>query len=237
MLREITDIYNKIKQLSRRIVKQIKYSLSNPIDDPACCEVLYINGTNGNIYYKDDNGDWILKTNSFDAIIDFSVNANPNTVGTTFSPNSPGLTTVLYVSTIDNNQWTYNGVSYVSYIAGLTSAAGVWIPAISGISNVSLIAINSEVFHYSRIGNQVTFSGSINIVPDAAASTEVSFSLPIASNFANVFDLIGVGTSSVTTFTGIRLEGDIATDTMRLKLTTTSTANGQVWFTGMYTII
>jgi hypothetical protein len=124
MLREIIDIYNKIKQLNRRIVKQIKYSLSNPIDDPVCCEVLYINGANGNIYYKDDSGNWVLKTNSFDTIVDFSVNVNPNTVGTTFSPNSPELTTVLYVSTIDNSQWTYNGMSYVSYVAPFWTLRG-----------------------------------------------------------------------------------------------------------------
>ena len=50
----------------------------------------------------------------FDATIDFSVNSNPNTAGTTFNPNTPTNNNVLYVSTIDGSQWTYNGTAYVS---------------------------------------------------------------------------------------------------------------------------
>ena len=50
----------------------------------------------------------------FDATIDFSVNSNPNTAGTTFNPNTPTNNNVLYVSTIDGSQWTYNGTAYVA---------------------------------------------------------------------------------------------------------------------------
>ena len=69
---------------------------------------------NGNRY--DWNGTaWVLQPGAtFDATVNFSVNANPNTIGTTFTPNTPGLTTVIYVSTIDGSQWTYNGSVYVS---------------------------------------------------------------------------------------------------------------------------
>lgn len=51
---------------------------------------------------------------TFDATINFSVNANPNTAGTTFNPNTPNSTTVIYVSTIDGSQWTYNGTAYIT---------------------------------------------------------------------------------------------------------------------------
>jgi hypothetical protein len=51
---------------------------------------------------------------TFDATINFSVNANPNTAGTTFTPNTPNSTTVIYVSNIDGSQWTYNGTSYIT---------------------------------------------------------------------------------------------------------------------------
>jgi hypothetical protein len=50
----------------------------------------------------------------FDATIDFNVNTNPNTAGTTFSPNTPVSGAVLYISTIDGSQWTYNGTTYVT---------------------------------------------------------------------------------------------------------------------------
>ncbi|MGF2413369.1 MAG: hypothetical protein ACQUYJ_13645 [Ferruginibacter sp.] len=52
----------------------------------------------------------------FDSTVLFSVNANPNTVGTTFSPNSPRLTTVLYVSTIDDSLWEYSNGLYKTYV-------------------------------------------------------------------------------------------------------------------------
>jgi hypothetical protein len=48
----------------------------------------------------------------FDATVDFNT-ANPNTGGTVFTPNTPALTTVLYVSAVDGTQWTYNGTTYV----------------------------------------------------------------------------------------------------------------------------
>jgi len=51
----------------------------------------------------------------FDATVSFSVNADPNTVGTTFNPNTPQLDTKVYVSTIDGSLWTWNGVAYVIY--------------------------------------------------------------------------------------------------------------------------
>jgi len=51
----------------------------------------------------------------FDATVNFSVNADPNTGGTTFSPNTPELDTVIYVSTVDGSQWTWNGAAYVIY--------------------------------------------------------------------------------------------------------------------------
>jgi hypothetical protein len=51
---------------------------------------------------------------TFDATINFSVNANPNTAGTTFTPNTPNSTTVIYVSSIDGSQWTYNGTAYIT---------------------------------------------------------------------------------------------------------------------------
>ena len=74
---------------------------------------------NNNIeHWNYTNGSWVLVFTqtlaALDSTVDFSVNINPNTVGTTFNPNTPALTTVLYVSTIDGNQWTYNGTSYIS---------------------------------------------------------------------------------------------------------------------------
>jgi len=57
-------------------------------------------------------------------IVDFSVNADPNTLGTTFNPNTPSDPSVVYQSTIDNSMWTYNGATsaYVTYTAPASTA-------------------------------------------------------------------------------------------------------------------
>ncbi len=62
--------------------------------------------------------------NLFDATITFAVNADPNTPGTTFDPNTPSLENVVYVSTIDDSLWTYNGAAYVSYVPPYWSKLG-----------------------------------------------------------------------------------------------------------------
>jgi len=75
-------------------------------------------GTSGYVLQSNGNGTsptWVIHNNNFDATVDFSVNADPNTGGTTFNPNTPQLTTKIYVSTIDGSQWTWNGSAYVIY--------------------------------------------------------------------------------------------------------------------------
>lgn len=59
-----------------------------------------------------------------DATIEFSVNADPNLVGTTFNPNTPELDTKIYVSTVDGSQWTWNGSAYIIYTPPFWSKAG-----------------------------------------------------------------------------------------------------------------
>ena len=62
----------------------------------------------------DANGDIVrLAATSFDATVDFN-QVTPTTPGVVFTPNTPALTTVLYVSTTNGSQWTYNGTAYVS---------------------------------------------------------------------------------------------------------------------------
>jgi hypothetical protein len=126
----VQNLQTQLNALSKKLRnKQVLYN-NGALVGPVCgCFVFGIDYNNGNLYYRNEDNEWVLKTfgtggGFFDAIVDFSVNANPNTVGTTFSPNSPALTTVLYVSTIDNSQWTYNGATYVSYVAPFWTLRG-----------------------------------------------------------------------------------------------------------------
>lgn len=49
-------------------------------------------------------------------VVNFTVNLDPNTAGTIFTPNTPTDQTVVYQGT-DGNTWKYNGTAYVSYVA------------------------------------------------------------------------------------------------------------------------
>jgi len=76
----------------------------------------YYDSCNKRFYLYDPKLDsWSTITGIYDATVDFDVHANPNTSGTTFNPNTPGLTTVIYVSDIDGSLWTWNGTAYVIY--------------------------------------------------------------------------------------------------------------------------
>lgn len=72
-------------------------------------------------YYYFNGTSWVsIATSTPDATIEFSVKSNPNTAGTTFSPNTPQSKDYIYVSTIDGSQWTWNGTAYILYIGANT---------------------------------------------------------------------------------------------------------------------
>lgn len=79
----------------------------------------------GPVYW--DGTQWqSVKSSSFDATVEVSGLgsglSSPNSFsGGTFSPNTPGLTSVVYVNTTDGSTWTYNGSQYVSYTASSIS--------------------------------------------------------------------------------------------------------------------
>ncbi|MFM2383864.1 MAG: hypothetical protein RIQ72_436 [Candidatus Parcubacteria bacterium] len=73
-------------------------------------------------------------------IVDFSVNTDPNTVGTTFNPNLPADQDIIYVSTIDNSSWKWNGSAYVAY----TPVTTTWLQGGNTLSTVRLFGTKSN---------------------------------------------------------------------------------------------
>lgn len=66
-------------------------------------------------FYYFESGKWQRIINQQpDATVNFST-ANPNSGSPTFTPNTPASSNYIYVSTIDNSQWTWNGTTYVTY--------------------------------------------------------------------------------------------------------------------------
>jgi hypothetical protein len=92
------------------------------IASPATGLIVYNTATAGaspnnvtpGIYYYDGSKWQRVINQQPDATVEFSVNADPNTTGTSFSGTAASKDYV-YVSTIDNSQWTYNGTAYVTY--------------------------------------------------------------------------------------------------------------------------
>lgn len=78
------------------------------------------NVTPGIYYY--DGAKWQRVINQQpDATVEFNT-ANPNSGSPTFTPNTPASKDYVYVSTVDNSQWTYNGTSYVTYTPPASTA-------------------------------------------------------------------------------------------------------------------
>jgi len=71
------------------------------------------NVTPGFYYY--DGAKWQRVINQQpDATISFD-KTTPTSSGVVFTPNTPNSTDYIYVSSVDNTQWTYNGSAYVTY--------------------------------------------------------------------------------------------------------------------------
>lgn len=137
---------------------------------------LFYNSTLNKITRANEGNLWVA-ISSDENIVDFSVNANPNTVGTTFSPNQPTDADVTYHSTIDDTLWIWNGVAYVPSTAPkhhfYTNAA-----------NLAAFPIDTLVTHNLN-------SSSTNVEVRDAAGFEVS--VQVVAYTANTVTLRSAG--------------------------------------------
>jgi hypothetical protein len=115
-------------------------NVAGPVTSPATGLLVYNTATAGtspnNVtpgYYYYDGAKWQrIITQQPDATVSFNT-SNPNSGSPTFTPSNPASTDYIYVSSVDNSQWTYNGTTYVTYtppastpwmLSGGTSDAG-----------------------------------------------------------------------------------------------------------------
>jgi len=75
------------------------------------------------LYYYDGSKWQRVINQQPDATIEFNT-ADPNATSPapTFTPNTPQSTSYVYVSTVDNSQWTWNGTTYVTYTPPASTA-------------------------------------------------------------------------------------------------------------------
>ncbi len=96
-------------------------------------------------------------------IVEFSVNANPNTAGTTFSSTDTTNTDVLYFSTVDNTYWKWNGTAYVTS-AGPAIPTEPWKVVGTGAS----ATLNTQnIYQMAKVGVN-------NNTPDTSAILDVA---------------------------------------------------------------
>ena len=159
-----------------------------------------------------------------ETIVDFSVNADPNTGGTTFSPNTPATADIIYTSTIDNSTWIWNGSSYVTYtppsktewfLANTTNdAGGNKTSAISRTGRISVgtstdlntttihsVTSGSNVFIGTRYGDNPNSSG---LVLRKSRGTESSPSAIQLGDLISSFSAQGYDGTSFAQAAGIR---------------------------------
>lgn len=223
----LANLQSQLNAVSKKVrtSQQILYN-DGALVGPACgCFVFGIDYSTGNLYYKDENGQWVLIVGGggggiFDATVEFSVNADPNDPGTTFNPNTPGLTTVLYISTIDFSQWTYDGVQYNTYVSPFwTTSGNPSIGAGNFIGSINNAALkfrtnNTQVGVFDTSGNfginklvptekldvdgNVRFSGAL--MPNNSAGTAGQYLtsagaglVPTWTSFGGVLSLAAIG--------------------------------------------
>ena len=117
----------------------------------------------------DANGDIVrLASASFDATVDFN-QVTPTTPGVVFTPNTPASTTVLYVSTVDGSQWTYNGTAYVT-----APVSSDW----KTTGNAGTAQATNFIGTTSNVGLSIRTNNQIRQTIDAAGNIGVGTSTP-----------------------------------------------------------
>lgn len=106
-------------------------------------------------------------------------------------------------------------------------AHGTYTPTYTAVTNVDS-ATTTGSGKYLRVGNTVHVVARFSIdATTTLVASEVGISLPVASNFANVFDLSGVGNGETTYESGI-CEADTGNDRCSFKFVPVATS-GQTW--------
>lgn len=115
-----------------------------------------------------------------------------------------------------------------------------WTPTLTNVANVASVVDNPACL-YERNGSNVSFSGQFTITMTAAAPTltVLGISLPVASNFTQVYHANG-GIASVTVSgenTSGTISGDTTNDRMQAEFYALTTASRTFKFWGSYRIL
>ena len=168
------------------------------------------------LYYYDGSKWQRVINQQPDATVEFDL-ANPNTTTPAppvFTPNNPQSTSYVYVSTVDNSQWTWNGTAYVTYTppastawfgqssttdAGSNKSSGIYRTGNVGIGTTSFTPSTKLDIRASTAGTGfrlVDGSQGANKVLQSDANGNASWATNVAITPA-VIGTMGVGTAEI----------------------------------------
>ena len=130
----------------------IQGATSPLINDPAPAGAKYFYNTTLHKTTRAVEAGLYVAISNEENIVDFAVNADPNTAGTTFVPNVEADTDVHYRSIINDNVWIYNGTKYVP----VTSINPVITTGLLGYPSLNVITHNLGTFYTSVTVREVS---------------------------------------------------------------------------------
>lgn len=116
-----------------------------------------------------------------------------------------------------------------------SGSQGTYTPTLTNVLNAT--ASTAYLCNYSRVGDYVTVSGSVDVdITLSGNTTRISMTLPIASNFGSYLDASGTGVCAATgECAGIY--GDSTNDYVVLDFLSSTTSNNTFYFTFGYSVI
>ena len=122
----------------------------------------------------------------------------------------------------------HNNAGGMAGTASQYVGSGTYTPTLTNTANID--ASTPQVFQYTRTGNVVTVSGSVNIDPTAATTlTTLGISLPIPSDLNSYVQCCGTAVSRIAGAYG-EILGDPANDRATLNFTNGASTGNSAWF-------
>lgn len=128
---------------------------------------------------------------------------------------------------------TNNSATFLGNISAPNLASGTFTPTIINTSNMT--SVSAYQCLYTRVGNNVTYSGAIRCATPATGAISFQMDLPIGSNFVNTKDATGTASGNAVSFGTVQAQG-----TNNLLITGASNLGGvtqhDIFFTCQYII-
>lgn len=114
--------------------------------------------------------------------------------------------------------------------------SGTYTPTLTNVANLD--ASTAYPCQWLRVGDTVTVSGKVDVNPTAPATpTQLTLTLPVASNFANDYECTGVAFSSNIAGQGAAIRAEGTVNEAEMIWTSGDVTNQPMYFTFTYQVL